>query len=232
MENPILAVPPPATPLIHVTIEATTAVISSVDSSTSSPATLAILVTVAVAVIFPSTSVLVASAPSPLAVDNWSDLLMYSALLQATAMTRQLDGPLTVQVKMTSSPGQVLFPSRSVLVNSWYDTQTAVAKYMRSVSFIFGRAQCKIIIIKFGSWPSALKRMRKRGPVILCTMNCPKLWNVVQPIRSFHLQLTFNFIKNAAWMYHMVAFESRRALWRLQAGKRHRVSPVITSPWY
>ena len=40
------------------------------------------------------------------------------------------------------------------------------------------------------------------------------------------------FTKNAAQMCHMVAFVSTRALWRLWAGKRHRVSPAITSPWY
>ena len=86
-------------------------------------------------------------------------------------------------------------------------------------------------------WPSPLKRMRKRGLVTLCTTSCPKLWNVARPIRSLRLQLMCKahnliFTKNAAQMCHMVAFVSTRALWRLWAGKRHRVSPAITSPWY
>ena len=52
---------------------------------------------------------------------------MYSVLLQPRTKTDKLDGPLIVQVKVTSSPGQVRFPSRKVLVNSWHDTEAAAA---------------------------------------------------------------------------------------------------------
>ena len=68
IENLILSVLPSAL-LVHVTVEATTAVIRSVDPSTSSPLTLELLVTIAVAVIFPSI-VLVETAPSLSVVDN------------------------------------------------------------------------------------------------------------------------------------------------------------------
>ena len=52
IENPILAGLPLV--LLHVTTEASMAVIRNVDSITSSPLTLEMFVTVAVAVIFPS----------------------------------------------------------------------------------------------------------------------------------------------------------------------------------
>jgi hypothetical protein len=68
IENSILSILP-STLLVHFTVEASTAVIRNVDSSTSTPLTLVVFVTVAVAVTFPSIT-LVSTAPSPSAVDD------------------------------------------------------------------------------------------------------------------------------------------------------------------
>ena len=71
IENLICAAVIPLATLRHVTTEATMAVkIRNVDSRTSSPLTLELFVTVAVAVIFPSISVLVSTCPITFAVDN------------------------------------------------------------------------------------------------------------------------------------------------------------------
>jgi hypothetical protein len=68
IENSILSVPP-LVPL-HVTVEATTAVIRNVDSSIRSPLTFVLFVSFAVAVILPSILVLVSTVPRIFAVDN------------------------------------------------------------------------------------------------------------------------------------------------------------------
>ena len=67
--NWILAGSPLSVPL-HVTVEATVAVIRNVDSSTSSPLTLVLFVSVAVAVIFPSILVLFLTSPIISIVEN------------------------------------------------------------------------------------------------------------------------------------------------------------------
>ena len=65
----ILSVAPLAIVPLHVTVEATTAVIRNVDSSISSPLTV-LFVSVAVAVTLPSILVLVSIAPIIFAVDS------------------------------------------------------------------------------------------------------------------------------------------------------------------
>ena len=103
IENLILA-GPPLVPL-HVTTEASTAVIRNVDSSTSSPLTLdELFVTVAVAVIFPSIIILFKTVPSTVKNRSEPPCPMYSVLLQSRTKTDKFDGALIVQVKMTSSP--------------------------------------------------------------------------------------------------------------------------------
>ena len=66
--NPIILAGPPLVP-VHVTVEASMAVIRSVDSTTSSPLSIVLFVSVAVVVTLPST-VLVRTAPSIFAVDS------------------------------------------------------------------------------------------------------------------------------------------------------------------
>ena len=107
IENPILAGLPLV--LLHVTTEASMAVIRNVDSSTSSPLTIELFVTVAVAVIIPSI-ILFTTVPIIFADNNSSKspCPMYSALLQPRTKTDKFDGALIVQVKMTSSPGQAV----------------------------------------------------------------------------------------------------------------------------
>jgi hypothetical protein len=67
IEKSILSVPP-VVPL-HVTTEATTAVMHNVDSSTGTPLSIVFLVSLAVAVILPLI-ILVTSLPTILAVEN------------------------------------------------------------------------------------------------------------------------------------------------------------------
>jgi hypothetical protein len=93
--------------LVHVTVEGRSAIIRNSDTSTGTPLILVLLIRIAVT--FPLIILVIMFIPGMSCVVNRRGLAcpMYSVLLQARIKSGKFAEPLIVQVKMTSSPGQV-----------------------------------------------------------------------------------------------------------------------------
>ena len=112
--------------LVQVTVESWSATIRNSDTNTGTPLISVLLVSIAVTFLLIT---LVLFAPCTSCVVNRRGLPrpIYSVLLQVRIKLVKSAEPLTVQVKVTSSPRQAWLLPRRVQVNSWHDTQTSTA---------------------------------------------------------------------------------------------------------